>query len=257
VGKKNKDCVYWVAVLFVGLALGVVGGLAIAGIAYPIYQSEKWAAWVQALGSIGAIVGAVWLFFAGLKQKERERRDEYATHILFLMETIELISKKVVETIEDEGAYLYYLRQAETEAFVDRIKEHQTQELAREVLGDTYKGVEGKLKDYCFQRGEMLRNALGVMKLIDWTRYPNSVIGPEIVALTNELYFFHSILTDDARCFKRKGEELKRKAGNVNLLIHDAIAKLNKHFGYVSQWPYGRELAWRAPRKRYTVRRKR
>lgn len=60
-GKKNKDCVYWVAVLFVGLALGVVGGLAIAGIAYPIYQSEKWAAWVQAIGSIAAIAGSLWV----------------------------------------------------------------------------------------------------------------------------------------------------------------------------------------------------
>lgn len=225
--KKEKDCAYWIGLLLAGLVLGVIAGLAIAGTAYPIYQSDKWAAWMQAFGSIGAIVGAVWLFFAGAKQKERERKDEHATHVFFLMETIELISKKLVETIEDRGSYLHYLSLVNAQAYINRIEDRQTQECIRGEVGDSFKDAESKLKDYCSQRGEMFGNALEVMRSIDWTRYPNSVIGPEIVALTNELYFFHDILTDDARCFAEKGEELKRKATNVNLLIHDAIEKLN------------------------------
>lgn len=70
--KKGKACSYWIAVLLVGLALGVIAGLAIAGFAYPIYQSEKWAAWVQAFGSIGAILAAIAI--ASHQEQKRERR---------------------------------------------------------------------------------------------------------------------------------------------------------------------------------------
>lgn len=50
-----------IAVLLIGLAFGVVAGMAIYASAYPIFQSENWAAWVQAIGSIAAIVGSLWV----------------------------------------------------------------------------------------------------------------------------------------------------------------------------------------------------
>src|SRR5690554_5711321 len=48
-----------IAVLLIGVAAGVVSGMAIYAFAFPIFQSERWAAWVQAAGVIGAVGVAV------------------------------------------------------------------------------------------------------------------------------------------------------------------------------------------------------
>lgn len=47
--------------LFVGLAAGLVSGVAIYAFAYPAFQSAEWAAWVQAIGSVGAIFAAIYV----------------------------------------------------------------------------------------------------------------------------------------------------------------------------------------------------
>lgn len=49
------------AVLLFGLVFGIVAGLAIYAIAYPMFQSENWAAWVQAIGAIVALCIAIWI----------------------------------------------------------------------------------------------------------------------------------------------------------------------------------------------------
>jgi len=45
--------------LVVGAGFGVIVGVATLAVAYPIFQSKEWASWVQAIGSIGAIIGAI------------------------------------------------------------------------------------------------------------------------------------------------------------------------------------------------------
>lgn len=47
--------------LAIGLAAGLLAGMAIYAAAYPAFQSSEWAAWVQAVGSIGAVLGAIWI----------------------------------------------------------------------------------------------------------------------------------------------------------------------------------------------------
>jgi len=61
--------------------IGIVVGLAVFVLNWPSTSSE-WAAWVQAFGSIGAIVGAVWLsdkerrsYSANLEREEKELDD--------------------------------------------------------------------------------------------------------------------------------------------------------------------------------------
>ena len=102
--QKEKDCAYWMVVLSAGLVLGVIAGLAIAGIAYPIYQSEKWAAWVQAFGSIGAIVSAIYLlhkqFLIQDEQRKKLERDEEIRLLLALR-------------VELKGRLLFYLDEIE------------------------------------------------------------------------------------------------------------------------------------------------
>lgn len=47
--------------LAIGLAAGLVAGMAIYAAAYPVFQSSEWAAWVQAIGSVSALGIAVWV----------------------------------------------------------------------------------------------------------------------------------------------------------------------------------------------------
>lgn len=103
--QKDKDSDLLIAVLLAGLVLGIVGGLAIAGIAYPIYQSEKWAAWVQAFGSIGAIVAAIYIMEKGRKHQGRVKQlhdDEAvksaANSIITALSTIYNIERSLQES---------------------------------------------------------------------------------------------------------------------------------------------------------------
>lgn len=49
------------AFLFIGLGGGCVSGIAIYAFLHPAFQSAAWAAWVQAIGSIGAILAAIYV----------------------------------------------------------------------------------------------------------------------------------------------------------------------------------------------------
>ncbi|MGR7948861.1 hypothetical protein ACU6HM_06245 [Alcaligenes sp. RM2] len=77
---KKKDCeALTLIALAVGVGFGAVIGMATLAAAHPIFQSENWAAWIQALGSIGAI-GAGFLYInrsqrlAEFQRASNERR---------------------------------------------------------------------------------------------------------------------------------------------------------------------------------------
>lgn len=144
--QKDKDSDLLIAVLLAGLVLGVVGGLAIAGFAYPIYKSEKWAAWVQAIGSILALVGVYW---ATKRQAQAAISQVHAENILEkknnldkvfllvgavreLMQKIkeELNSKKVDSLATPEALQISILLESSTERHLIR------------PLADTLKSIE-------------------------------------------------------------------------------------------------------------------
>lgn len=59
--KEKCDCQgLMLAALTVGAVIGAIAGMAIYASAYPVFQSDKWASWVQAVGSIGALIGVYW-----------------------------------------------------------------------------------------------------------------------------------------------------------------------------------------------------
>ncbi|GHC52623.1 hypothetical protein GCM10010096_25960 [Alcaligenes pakistanensis] len=62
--------------LVVGVGFGVVIGIATLAAAHPAFQSKEWAAWVQALGSIGAIAAAIFIMKHQSKVQMEERRQE-------------------------------------------------------------------------------------------------------------------------------------------------------------------------------------
>lgn len=74
--------------LAVGVGFGVIIGAAAYATAYPIFQSEKWAAWVQAVGSVVAVFVAIYIFNLGEKAKRRKERKD--AEIDFLMEQFDL-----------------------------------------------------------------------------------------------------------------------------------------------------------------------
>ena len=82
--KQKDDCeARTLLVLAIGVGFGVVIGAAFYAAAFPMFQSEKWAAWVQAIGSIGAILAAIWI---ASRQTDRERtvaRDSAKVRLIF------------------------------------------------------------------------------------------------------------------------------------------------------------------------------
>lgn len=56
----------------IGVLIGIAIGMALLSYAYPVFQSENWAAWVQAVGSIGAVFSGFALNY--YNQTRRSRR---------------------------------------------------------------------------------------------------------------------------------------------------------------------------------------
>lgn len=82
------------AALLAGVLLGVFSGVAIYAFANPVLQSKHWASWVQAFGSIAAILGAVYV--AGFSEKLRERLQR-ERHNRAALDAVEAFNKKIEE----------------------------------------------------------------------------------------------------------------------------------------------------------------
>ncbi|MFY3168307.1 hypothetical protein [Achromobacter xylosoxidans] len=76
-----KKCCSWLpeAVAFAGVAIGVGIGVGVAYHGWPVWpeaEGQTWAAWVQAVGSVVAILAAVWV--ARDQNRTAERRHQQA-----------------------------------------------------------------------------------------------------------------------------------------------------------------------------------
>lgn len=86
--KDKCDCQgLMMAALAIGAGLGVIAGMAIYASAYPALQTDKWAAWVQAIGSILAIAGAVYAAREGVKATARLKEAKQNKAVLAIIET--------------------------------------------------------------------------------------------------------------------------------------------------------------------------
>tara|TARA_R100000655_G_scaffold108905_1_gene161972 strand:- start:1752 stop:2342 length:591 start_codon:yes stop_codon:yes gene_type:complete len=82
---EKKSCIsdrLSCVILLVGIAIGVIGGMAIYATAYPVFHSESWAAWVQAAGVVGAVGVAVWVphndrLMVAAKERDSQQRKDY------------------------------------------------------------------------------------------------------------------------------------------------------------------------------------
>lgn len=103
--KKEKDCGLLIAVLLAGVVFGIVAGAVGLSLLYPAFQSDEWAAWVQAFGSIGAIVAAV-IIAKHQSEKSREMLRDRLTQEKMIKKNendmlIASINKRVLEVIDE------------------------------------------------------------------------------------------------------------------------------------------------------------
>lgn len=131
--KKEKDCGLLIAVLLVGVAFGVVAGVVVLSLFYPAFQSDKWAAWVQAIGSVLAVFTAIyvshrqyknslrlfWIEEKRRKEKEKEKNKEKIFSVMAEINRIAIILDTLIEQ-------MYTLRaidfDRENAAFIGRSK---------------------------------------------------------------------------------------------------------------------------------------
>ncbi|MBH0311302.1 hypothetical protein I7E32_13100 [Alcaligenes faecalis] len=73
---KKEDCeARTLIALVVGVGFGVIIGVAALTVAYPVFRSESWASWIQAVGTIAAVFSGFLLNAHQRNAKERERLD--------------------------------------------------------------------------------------------------------------------------------------------------------------------------------------
>lgn len=86
--EKKEDCeARTLIALAVGVGFGVIIGAAALAAAYPLFQSEEWAAWIQAIGSIAAIAGAVFAAREGAKATARLKEVRQKRAVLAVVES--------------------------------------------------------------------------------------------------------------------------------------------------------------------------
>lgn len=76
--EKKEDCeARTLMALAVGVGFGVLIGAALLASFNPMFQSKEWAAWVQALGSVGAILAAVWVSYRQFEHSRAVQRESF------------------------------------------------------------------------------------------------------------------------------------------------------------------------------------
>lgn len=115
-----KNCCSWLpeAVAFAGVAIGVGIGVGVAYHGWPVWpeaEGQTWAAWVQAVGSVAAILAAVWV--ARDQNRTAERRHQ---------QTLDAELRNFLAGVRDELTVLWALYMAQAGNVVASTKEGET-----------------------------------------------------------------------------------------------------------------------------------
>lgn len=192
---KKEDCeARTLIALVVGVGFGVLIGSALLASFYPIFQSKEWAAWVQALGSVGAIVVAVFIGRESMRSAERLQLDR------------DLAERKRIET-----GYREVIRtlSAQTVAVISTV---ETAESVDSLRTNWYRYAE-----------ESINASLRAINSIPLYDLGNS-----------ERILFATILEMDARWVIRRVLEILREKGNAPLLATTKSVDLKRIRGSVT-----------------------
>lgn len=237
---EKKDCeARTLTALGVGVGFGVIIGAALLASFYPMFQSEKWAAWVQAIGSVLAIFTAVILYFLGERHKQKSKESEEANHVTHVMKSVELLSFTLVSTMD-------HLYDKHLEYGVKGDLPGDEPEKGREAYqaANVIRGVWVTFEDFCERRSIAIDRCGNSISSIEWSKPPIAIIGIYLVSISNDFHLFSEWLKGNEER-DRKREKLRRLAENVSKNIIEASNLLEKSYGYRSDWPYISEsLSW-------------
>ncbi|MBY6310427.1 hypothetical protein [Alcaligenes faecalis] len=104
---KQDDCEARILIaLAVGVGFGVLIGAALLAAFYPLFQSKEWAAWVQAIGSVAAIIGTYLISRVQLKaeiEKEKNIANKIKIEKINIQNGYISMTKEIFEWIHRES----------------------------------------------------------------------------------------------------------------------------------------------------------
>lgn len=125
VSDKKCDCEsQMIAGLVAGVILGIVIGSAFFAVSYPMLQSGKWAAWVQAIGSILGISVAIAVPAWQHRKAEDLRSKHIRLHNFRVLRLLSVLSERAFQQANTVGAARS--KSGRTEKAEDRIKQRST-----------------------------------------------------------------------------------------------------------------------------------
>ncbi|MFA1602308.1 hypothetical protein ACDW82_01485 [Alcaligenes faecalis] len=199
---------------------------------YPILDAGHVAAWVQAVGTILAILSAVVLYFVGEKDKQKSKEKADEEHVTEVMVAVEHLAHTLVVTM-DKLYDIHY--QYGIEGHLPRNQadtSRQFQQVQNEI-----RGVRVTFEEFCKIRSNVIENCSMALSSIDWSKPPVSKIGIYLVSIANDFSLFSNLLKSDIDG-EEKRKDLRAYALNVSDNVIKAAERLEGIYGYQSNWPY-------------------
>ena len=214
---------------------GAVGSLFL----YPIQDAGHVAAWVQAVGSILAILSAVTLYFVGEKDKQKSKEKEDEAHVTEVMVAVEHLAYTLVVTM-DKLYDIHY--QYGIEGHLPRNQSDTSRQFQQ--VQNELRGVRVTFEEFCKIRSNVIENCCMALTTIDWSKPPVSKIGIYIVSIVSDFSLFFNLLKSDVEG-EQKRKDLRSYALNVSDNVIKAAAKLEEIYGYQSKWVYMKnDFSW-------------
>ena len=232
-----KEC-WWRVLVVIAAPLFLILALK-NGLQIILTLKEGTAAWVQAIGSILAILAAVALYFAGEWHERKKKNKEDINYVTDVMRTVESIAYELVRTMD----HLYdnhYLFGVVGDLPRDVVK---TDRQPQQVLSEIH-GVRVTFEEFCEKRAAVIEHCYMEMSLIDWSKPPISRIAIYLVSIKYDFHVFFNLLKSDVEV-ESKRKILRDNALHVSNKVIQAGDLLEEVYGYRSNWEYRkRQPSW-------------
>ena len=166
VEKIKKNSSLSLPVLLLGMALGIVQGIVFLSIFNPVFQSDKWAAWVQSVGSILAICVAIYIPFKQRRDEKKIEKEKDIEHRLAQMFALYVL---VSETLKIARYFVKNTKRAKDKKdLISKIQAErlrgiidQSRKIPLELLPEQFMMFTFELRSLQFQMLELMEQFFG------------------------------------------------------------------------------------------------
>lgn len=206
---------------------------------YPMQDAGHVAAWVQAVGTILAILSAVVLYFVGERDKKKSKEKDDEAHVIEVMVALEHLAHTLVVTMDKQYDIHY---QYGIEGHLPRNQADTSRQFQQ--AQNEMRGVQMTFEEFCKVRSNVIENCFMALSSIDWSKQPVSKIGIYIVSILSDFSLFFNLLRSDVDGGQKR-KALQSYALNVSDNVIKAAKKLEEIYGYKSKWPYmNSDFSW-------------